>query len=68
MEECLGTLSDIGRWRCMGCFETQFRKKFISEHIATRKQIEFLLGKITVLEYIHQFMRLSWFAQVLIDT
>lgn len=33
-----------------------------------RLSLSNLLGKIAVVEYIHQFMRLSWFTQVLIDT
>ena len=52
-------------------FKKEFTEKFIPEHITNQKHVEFEQLKqegMLVAEYIHQFTRLSPFAEDLVDT
>lgn len=68
VKEPYQTISHTNAWTE---FKKEFTEKFIPEHITDQKHVEFKQLKqegMLVAEYIHQFTRLSRFAEDLVDT
>lgn len=68
VEEPYQTIEDGVVWET---FKKQFLGRFSPEHVAIQKHIEFKLlrqGDMTVVEYIHQFSKLSRFVEELVNT